>query len=430
MRDRRRAVVTGLGLVTPLGLSLEENWTKALLGKSGITRLCLPGANSSPIQAVGNITQQDWTRIREKFPEEAQRDGERRTLFALAAVDSAFQDAGLSEGPPIPNRVGISWAAGLGVNRLEDIKRWSSPRGQFDVVRFGREYPMVHPGSILRNPSDRAAAVCAHRFNLRGHNTTVTSACASATQAIGLGARCIQRGAEEVMVAGGADSMINPLGLVYFLLLQAASLHDKTPETACRPFDRKRSGLVIGEGAGAVILEEESHAVRRGARIYAEIAGYGSSLDAYQVTAPHPEGTGAAESMRKALQDAELSPDRIDYINAHGTGTKLNDVMETVAIKKVFRDKAQHIPISSTKSLIGHLMAAAGAPEFIFTVLSVQRNRIHPTLNVTHPDPKCDLDYVPNHERQVLVQAALSNSFGFGGQNASIIVKKPVAGYS
>ena len=218
--------------------------------------------------------------------------------------------------------------------------------------------------------------------------------------------------------------MINASGLVGFTLLQAAALDSVEPRTACRPFDRKRSGLVIGEGAGVVILEAERHAVERGARIYAEVAGYGSSMDAYQVTAPHPEGLGAVLCMRRALKDAGIEPAELDYINAHGTGTKLNDATETLAIKEVFGSRAYDVAISSSKSLIGHLMAAAGGPEFVFTVLTVHSNQIHPTINLTQPDPKCDLDYVANVKKSRTVRAALSNSFGFGGQNASIIARK------
>jgi len=424
MPARRRVVVTGMGMVTPLGTSLEENWEKACSGQSGIVRVDLPATNNSPTQAVGAIREQDWTQITTLFPKEASCKVERRTLFALAATQSALQDADLLGKEQPAERIGVSWAAGLGINRLEDIHKWSSPSTGFDTGRFSREYKRVEPDSILRHSSGRAATGIARQFGLRGSNRTVTSACASATQAIGLGYRKIQRGEDDILVAGGADSMINPVGLIYFVLLQAAATDRTNLMETCRPFDKKRSGLVMGEGAGAVILEEEEHALRRGVRIYAEVAGYGSSFDAYQVTTPHPEGTGAVQSMNGALNDAGMDSDEIDYINAHGTGTRLNDIMETVAIKKVFREKAYQIPISSTKSLIGHLMAAAGAPEFIFTALSVQRDHVHPTLNLTHPDPKCDLDYVPQEGRAVHVRSGLSNSFGFGGQNASIIVKK------
>ncbi len=227
-----------------------------------------------------------------------------------------------------------------------------------------------------------------------------------------------------MIIAGGADSMINPIGLIFFVLLSAAAVSSENPAEVCKPFDRKRSGLVMGEGAGIAVLEEESHAVKRGAKIYAEVAGYGSTVDAYKVTAPHPQGLGAGCSMTNALKDANLPADGIDYINAHGTSTKLNDTAETKAIKKVFQKNAYKISINSSKSLIGHLLAASGGPEFAFTVLSVNRDEIHPTINLKNPDPKCDLDYVPNVRRSRTVRAAISNSFGFGGQNASIVIKK------
>jgi 3-oxoacyl-[acyl-carrier-protein] synthase II len=218
--------------------------------------------------------------------------------------------------------------------------------------------------------------------------------------------------------------MINPVGLVFFVLLGAAAASSNNPEETCRPFDRKRSGLVMGEGAGVVVLEEESHATDRGARIYAEIAGYGTTIDAYQITAPHPKGEGAERAMRAALSDANITPEEIDYINAHGTSTRLNDSAETLAVKNVFKEHAYNLCINSSKSVIGHLIAASGGPEFVFTVLSVNRDEIHPTLNLKDPDPKCDLDYVPNVKRAKTVNTAISNSFGFGGQNASLVVKK------
>jgi len=282
----------------------------------------------------------------------------------------------------------------------------------------------VHRESVVRNNSGRPAALIADRFDLRGINATVTTACASATQALGTAFRALRRGEADLIVAGGADSMLNPVGLIFFVLLGSAAVGRMKPEQLCRPFDRKRSGLVMGEGAGMAVLEEESHALRRGAPIYAEVVGYASTIDAYRLTAPHPEGRGAGEAMRRALGDAGLGPDNIDYINAHGTSTKLNDQAETIAIKKVFGQHAERIAVSSSKSLIGHLLAASGGPEFVFTALSVARDEVHPTLNLTNPDPKCDLDYVPEGKRSVLVRAALSNSFGFGGQNATIVVKK------
>ncbi|HWP59755.1 MAG TPA: beta-ketoacyl-[acyl-carrier-protein] synthase family protein [Candidatus Acidoferrales bacterium] len=419
----KRVVVTGLGVATPLGLRVEENWTKALAGISGIRRFNAAGAASSPVGAVGSVVETDWREVASEFVEEAETEGERRTLFALWAARRALEDAGFPEPAP-RERFGVVLAAGAGIANLEDVHRWLSSDGRFDVFRFGRECERAQRDSILRNLPQRAASLIARRFDLRGLNCTVTTACASATQALGLAFRSVQRGEADVVLAGGADSMINPVGLASFVVLQAAARGSEDPERLCRPFDRRRSGLVVGEGAGIAVLEEEEHARRRGARVYAEVAGYGSSLDAHQVTAPHPDGQGAALAMQRAIRDAGLSPDQIHYINAHGTGTKLNDVAETTAIKRVFGDAAAKTPISSTKSLIGHLMAAAGGPEFVFTVLSVERDEIHPTVNLTAPDPKCDLDYVPNVKRSRTVFAALSNSFGFGGQNACIVVKK------
>ncbi len=424
MPNKRRVVVTGLGLVTPLGLDLEDNWQKVLNGKSGIRRLSLPGAGKAPVQAVGEVDQEDWEKIQDEFREYADGEGERRTLFALWSAQSAMKDAGLDKHDGERGRFGVTLAAGLGINRLQDIQRWINDEGGFDYLRFAKECKGVQNESLMKNNSNRPSALIAGRFGLRGYNSTITTACASATQAIGTAFRAIRRGDADMMVAGGADSMINPVGLVFFVLLSAAAVSTDPPAEVCRPFDRKRSGLVMGEGAGVAILEEESSAVRRGARIYAEVAGYGSTMDAYKVTAPHPRGKGAENAMSNALRDAEMGADEIDYINAHGTSTKLNDAAETLAIKNVFKGNASRLSINSSKSIIGHLIAASGGPEFVFTTLSVNRDEIHPTINLKSPDPKCDLDYVPNVKRARIVRAAISNSFGFGGQNASIVLKK------
>ncbi|MBA4373679.1 MAG: beta-ketoacyl-[acyl-carrier-protein] synthase II [Thermodesulfovibrio sp.] len=422
--QKRRVVVTGLGLATSLGLELDENWQAVLAGKSGIRRLSHEKAGKSPVQAAGQVVDADWNKIRDTFEKEAGHEGERRTLFALWAAGSALRDAGLPETGSRHARYGVSLAAGLGVNRIEDIHRWLDTGRNFDYTRFSREYSRIADDSIIRNNSNRPAALIAERFGLNGFNSTITTACASATQALGIGFRAVQRGDADMIVAGGADSMINPVGLIFFVLLGAASVASDEPSSLCRPFDRKRSGLVMGEGAGFAVLEEESHAVNRGARIYAEVSGYGSSMDAYQVTAPHPKGAGAEVSMKRALLDCGISAGHIDYINAHGTSTKLNDAAETLAIKNVFGEAARGLAVSSSKSMIGHLLAASGGPEFVFTVMSVNQDQIHPTINLHNPDPKCDLDYVPNEKRLKTVRAALSNSFGFGGQNSSIIVNK------
>ncbi|WP_420265421.1 beta-ketoacyl-[acyl-carrier-protein] synthase family protein [Candidatus Magnetominusculus dajiuhuensis] len=430
-KANRRVVVTGLGMVTALGLEVRENWDKALAGVSGVASLpdiydkALPGAASSPVQAVAAVNERDWGRVTDEFPEYSADTMERRTMFTLWAAKKALTDAGLIENPISQRgRFGAVLAAGLGINRLEDIARWTGG-GKFDLSGFSKEYHQVCGDSIIRNNSNRAAAVIAKRFSLFGPNATITTACASATQAIGTAFRMIRRGEADVIAAGGADSMINPIGLVFFVLLQAACPGSENVTRLCRPFDRRRSGLIMGEGAGIVILEEYGHAIKRGALVYAEVVGYASTMDAYQVTAPIPDGRGAAGSMCAALKDAGLAIDDIDYINAHGTSTKLNDEAETAAITTVFKERAKDIAISSSKSMIGHLLAASGGPEFIFTVLSVANDQIHPTINLTHPDPKCPLDYVPIVKRSKTVRAAISNSFGFGGQNASIIAKKP-----
>lgn len=420
----RRVVVTGLGLATSLGLSVQDNWESLLSGVSGIRCLDLPEHEGSAIKAAGALRDDDWQRITEKFPDDAAEEGERRMLFSLWAAESALKDAGLSNNDGRRDRYGVAFSSGLGINCLEDIHQWIGKDGKFDLIRFGRECRQVHPASLMRNNSNRPAALIATRFGLQGLNCTVTTACASATQAIGAGFRAVQRGDADMMITGGADSMLNPVGLIFFVLLGAASISADDPLTSCRPFDRKRSGLVMGEGGAFVVLEDEEHAIRRGARIYAEVAGYASSMDAYQVTAPHPKGLGAEQAMRLALKDAGILPEGIDYINAHGTSTKLNDAAETMAIKNVFLAHSKNLAVSSSKSMIGHLLSASGAPEFVYTVLSVHNDAIHPTINLAHPDPKCDLDYISGGRREKIVRAALSNSFGFGGQNASIIVKK------
>lgn len=420
----RRVVITGLGLATCLGLSVEGNWGKVLHGISGIREITYDFAKRSPIRAAGVIADEDWLTVVREFPSEVNQGEERKTLLALWAAARAFEDSSLGYHPDEATRYGIAFASEIGEARLEDIARWTGGDGAFDLSRFGRESHEIHESSLIRHPSHRATALIARRFDLRGMNSTITAACASATQAIGMGFHAIRRGEQDVVMVGGSSAMIHPVGLIFFVLVNAASTSTDRPETLCRPFDRRRSGLVMAEGAGFAILEEEDHALRRNAQIYAEIAGYGASLDAYQLTRPHPEGRGAQQSMRAALKDAQMGVEDIDYINAHGTGTKLNDVVETIAIKRVFGDRAYQIPISSSKSMIGHTLAASGAPEFIFTVLSVQRDEIHPTINLGQPDPKCDLDYVPGKKRMQTVRAALSNSFGFGGQNASVIVRK------
>jgi len=411
-----------MGAVTANGIDVEENWQKAIDGVSGVRKLHYPGAEKSAVQAVGDVREEDWQKIAAEFPEDARREGERCTLYALWAAKRAAEDAALPEGGD-RSRMSISFAKGIGIDRPEDVANWLKG-DRFDYESFGRELDRVHRESLMRNSTHCTAGLIARRLALGGENRTITTACASASQAVGLALRSIRRGRADVVVAGGTDSMINPVGLIYFVLLNAASQFEGDPAKACRPYDKKRTGLVMGEGAGMLVLEELEHAKKRGAKIYAELAGYGSSVDAYRLTAPHPEGYGAVLSMRRALDDGGLAPSDIDYINAHGTSTKRNDPTETDAVKTVFGEYARKVSISSSKALFGHVLAAAGGPELVLTTLSVQRDVVHPTLNLEHPDPQCDLDYTPNVRRERTVRAALSNSFGFGGQNATIVVKK------
>jgi 3-oxoacyl-[acyl-carrier-protein] synthase II len=420
----RRVVVTGLGLATSLGLEVQENWKKLLEGVSGIGELTLPDSKESAIRAVAQLSEADWQRIQHEFQDHSQAEGCRANSLALWAAQAALQDATLHGVPEIRGHADVITAAGIGHIRLEDLHQRLNAADEFDFAGLADGNDKLAKASLARYHTYRLGTLLASRLGLNGTHLTVTSACASATQAIGLAYRKIKRGEAELVLCGGSDSMIDPVGLVFLLLLTVASTSREDPRTVCRPFDNKRSGLVLGEGAGFVILEELSHALARNTPIQAEVVGYASSMDAYQVTAPDPAGRGAERCMRKAIQDANLKVGEIDYINAHGTATKLNDVAETLAIKAVFGDCAQHVAISASKSMVGHLMAAAGGPEFIYTVLSVKNDVIHPTINLDHPDPRCDLDYVPKVKRTKVVRAALSNSFGFGGQNATLVVKK------
>jgi 3-oxoacyl-[acyl-carrier-protein] synthase II len=419
----RRVVVTGLGLATSLGLEVHENWVKLLTGISGVGELSLPGSKQSAIRAAAQVSEANWQRIRDEF-EQSPPEGDKAGLLALWAANSALKDAGIEPCTGDRRNAGVIAAAGLGCISLEDIHERLKRAGKLHFAGYEDEDDRGARASITRYNTCRVGSLLAGRFGLKGPSFAVSSACASATQAIGLAYRSIRRGDADLLVCGGGDSMVDPVGLAFFLLLTAASTSREDPRTVSRPFDQKRSGLVIGEGAGFVVLEELFHALNRGVSIHAEVVGYASSMDAYQVTAPHPEGRGAEACMRMALKDANLTAREIDYINAHGTATKLNDVAETMAIKTVFGEYAQRVAINSSKSMIGHLMAASGGPEFIYTVLSIKNDTIHPTINLEHPDPLCDLDYVPNVKRIKIVRAALSNSFGFGGQNATLVAGK------
>jgi 3-oxoacyl-[acyl-carrier-protein] synthase II len=418
-QNRQSVVVTGLGVVSPIGVGHPEFWDSLVRGQSGEGPITVFDASGFPVQIAAEVKHTD---LLEHWPKPIgpTTGAERRTQFGLAAAALALDDAGLRPLDPRLRRGAVVVGAGLGIICLEDVLAFL--RGNsVDLAAFAKEMGRVQPSSMLRQAPDLVGTLCADGLGIEGPNLTLTSACAAGTQAVGLAFRMLAGGRADLAVCGAADSMINPLGLTGFALVGAASRQNRPGRTS-RPFDRTRTGLVLGEGAGMVVLETAASAARRDAQVYAEVVGYGTTLDAYHLTDPDPTGGGASRAMNGAIQDAGLRPAQINYINAHGTSTALNDKTETKAIKKVFGEHAARTPVSANKSMIGHLIAACGAVEFVSTVLTVHHQIIPPTINYQHPDPECDLDYVPNTARRAEVGFALSNSFGFGGQNASIVV--------
>jgi len=411
--ERRRVVVTGVGLVTPLGIGLEKNWQAITAGRSGIR----------PISRIPNI-EFFASRIAGEVPDFRAEDFiepkeiKKMDLFiqyAIAAARMAFQDAGIKIDPAAAERAGVIIGVGLcGIETIENTYKAYMEGGPRKVSPF----------FIPKVISNLAPGHVAIRHGLKGVNWTPTSACASGNHAIGEAYHQIRRGLQDIVVAGGAEAAITPLGVGGFSSMKALSTRNDAPEKASRPFDKERDGFVLAEGSGILILEEREAALQRGARIYAELIGYAANGDAYHMTAPAPEGEGAARCMALALKDAGLEPNRIDYINAHGTSTEYNDLNETQAIKTVFGAHAYKVPVSSTKSMTGHLLGAAGAVEGIFTSLALYHGILPPTINYENPDPQCDLDYVPNKARKADIQIALSNSFGFGGTNACVIFRR------
>ena len=409
---KRKVVVTGLGLISPIGHDVPEFWANALKGKNGVRKIDRFDPTPFYSQIAGLIIDFDPLKRLEK------KEIKRTDLFsqyALYAAEEAIQDSGILSAPDYKEKTGVIIASGIGgIGTLEvEIKKLieSGPR---------RVSPFLVPMMII----DIASGLVSMKYDFRGPNFATISACASSAHAIGEAMRIIQRGDADIMIVGGAEAPVTPIGVAGFSSMKALSSRNDEPEKASRPFDLERDGFVMAEGAAVVVLESLEHAERRNAKIYAELAGYGASADAYHITAPHPEGEGAYQSMRRAVEDAGISPQGIDYINAHGTSTKLNDIMETKAIKRLLGEYAYRIPVSSTKSMTGHLLGAAGALEFIATVMSVYTDRIHPTRNYENPDPECDLDYVPTTYREATVNVAISNSFGFGVHNATLLVKK------
>jgi 3-oxoacyl-[acyl-carrier-protein] synthase II len=426
---RKRVVITGLGWVTPLGHDIPTVWRRLLAGESGIAPTTLFDARTFPTTFSAEVKDYDFaaalgpTHVR--HPEVG-----RNTRFALGAARQAWRMAGLEGARLDPYSVGTYLGAGEGGLDFDNFTRaclagWPPGARTLDTNTWGRQaVKTFHP---VREIEQEPAMTIAHltlEFNARGPSINCLTACAASTQAIGEATEIIRHGDAEVMISGGAHSMIHPFGVTGFNRLTALSTFNANPRQACRPFDATRGGFVIGEGSGIVILESLEHAQARRAKILGEIVGYGSSCDAFAVTDQHPEGRGAMVAIQAALDDAQMKPQDIQYINAHGTGTKVNDSTETMAIKGVFGSHARNVPVSSIKSMMGHLIAAAGSVELITCVLTIRDNIIPPTANYTTPDPECDLDYVPNTARPAKVDVAMSNSFGFGGQNDTLIVKR------
>ena len=411
MNDKR-VVITGMGAITPLGNDVPAYWGAIVDGRCGITKITSFDPSAHASQIAGEVKGFDPSSSIK--PKDARRM-DRFVQFAVVATEEARKNASLDMGAEDPDRVGV--LIGSGIGGLLIIERQHS-------VLLEKGPTKVSPFLIPMLITNMASGQVSIRLGAKGPNLCIATACATATHAIGEAARIIASGDADVMVAGGTESATTPLGLAGFCALKALSTRNDAPEKSSRPFDAERDGFIMSEGAGIVILEELEHAKKRGAVILAELAGYGLTGDAHHMTAPAPEGAGAAQCMRRALNTAGLNPEDIGYINAHGTSTKLNDKFETAAIRTVFGQHADNIPVSSTKSMIGHLLGAAGGVELIAAVLALEKGVIPPTINYENPDPECDLDYVPNAARELQVNAALSNSFGFGGHNATLLVKK------
>ncbi len=407
--SRRRVVITGLGIISPVGNSIPEAWSNILAGKPGISRISRFDPAAFSAQIAGEVRGFDVTQY--LSPKEARRM-DVFIHFGMAAGIQAFRDSGLQVTPENAERIGVNIGSGIG--GLPSIEETHN-----DYLKSGprKISPFFIPATIINMVSGNLSIM----FGLKGPNLAMVTACTTATHCIGDSGRLIEYGDADVMIAGGSEATVCPLAVGGFASARALSTRNDDPATASRPWDKDRDGFVLGEGAGVLVLEEYEHAKRRGARIYAELAGYGMSADAHHMTAPPEDGEGAARCMANALRNARMNTDQIDYINAHGTSTPLGDIAETVAVKRCFGDHAKRLAVSSTKSMTGHLLGAAGGVEAIFSALALSEQVAPPTANLINQDPACDLDYVPNAARPMPLRAALSNSFGFGGTNGTLI---------
>ena len=426
MQKQRRVAVTGLGVVSPLGHDVATTWNNLLKGDSGVAQISHFDASSFPTRIAAEVKPYD---IHPSLLTKHNRFAMSFTHFALEAARQAFVDANLYPNAQNAERFGVVTGSGMMTAEFDYLQRFQKTcavDGKVDWAKLqqqAREF--YHLKDFGKTTSNSGLSLLIQQFGIRGYANSVHTACASGGQALGLAMQVIRRGEADYMLAGGYDSMINPLGVSSFCLLGALSTHNEQPHTASRPFDGTRNGFVLGEGAAFLILEEWQHAKARGAKIYAELAGEGNTLSSYRITDSHPNGDGARQAIEGALRDAKLQASDVDYINAHGTSTKMNDLSETNAIKAVFGNNAKKIPVSSTKSQTGHLIAAAGALEAVLSVLAIEHATVLMTANLTTPDPDCDLDYVTEGIREKSLGVVLSNSFGFGGSNSCLLFKHP-----
>ena len=410
--SRRRVVITGLGIISPVGNTIEQAWQNILAGHSGIDTISRFDASGFPVQIAGEVRNFD---VAQYIPP---KDARRMDLFihyGIAAGIEAIRDAGLEANPANAERIGISIGSGIG-----GLPMIESTHDEFNASGLRKVSPFFVPGSIINMIAGNLSIM----YGFKGPNIAIVSACASATHSIGDAARFIEYGDADIMVAGGAESTVSQLGVGGFCAARALSTRNDDPQTASRPWDRDRDGFVLSEGAGVLVLEEYEHAKARGAKIYAELAGFGMSADANHMTAPCEDGDGAARCMLNAMHNAGVKADEVDYINAHGTSTPLGDKAETIAVKRVFGDHAKKLVVNSTKSMTGHLLGAAGGVEAIFSALAIHHQISPPTINVFNQDEGCDLDYCTNGARPMKIDVALSNSFGFGGTNATLVFRK------
>jgi 3-oxoacyl-[acyl-carrier-protein] synthase II len=410
---KKRVVITGMGIVSPLGIGLEKNWGALCEGRSGVGPITRFDTSEYPAKIAGEVkgfNPEDYVEDKKEI-----KKMDMFIHYALAAGTMALQDAQLIIDESNADRVGVMVGSGMGgLSSIEKYHKVLLAEGPKKITPFFIPMLIVNlaPGQI------------SIYFGARGPNSSVVTACATGNHSIGEAFKIILRGDADAMIAGGAEAVITPLAIAGFSSMRALSTRNSEPERASRPFEKDRDGFVMAEGAGVLLLEDLQHALKRGAKIYAEIIGYGCNADAYHISAPSPNGIGAARCMEIALRDAGISYDEVDYINAHGTSTPLNDLSETMAMKTVFKDHAKKVAVSSTKSMTGHLLGAAGGVEAIYSILTIQHGVIPPTINYETPDPDCDLDYVPNTARESKVKIVMSNSFGFGGTNATLIFKE------